>query len=386
MGSYATLMFGHFSMGEFKSHIPLEPLLLFTREDYREEPRSDGEEELVERKFVVSASVAKNRADARGLTIEVCQRLFEDFRVDRFWNFSLTSGREWSTKNKVSFRQYLDACKYVFKKHTSWYLEFDDKKISNRIRRIFSEGFFADDVEYYFQEAHYCILMRAFLEVIPPNTEITLDFSDLVWGQYLDLDGVDDVYGYFMQTLVQRVGLHYQLYGFLFENDPDVERRLRKRLDELSEDQFIEHVLLPLFDKMGFQRVQKVDFHGPNEFGSDVRPFRYVTPLGTLEYYAAQAKAVGIHGSSGKDGNAGELISQATQAFSVAFVDDIDNERKFIDKFIVATTKTISPGARHAIEGAVEGKRSLIFWDSDAIVALMKKHGLVQYLLFTQLA
>ena len=38
MGSYAILKAGHFNLGEWKSHVPLEPLLLFTQEDYREDP------------------------------------------------------------------------------------------------------------------------------------------------------------------------------------------------------------------------------------------------------------------------------------------------------------------------------------------------------------
>jgi hypothetical protein len=206
-----------------------------------------------------------------------------------------------------------------------------------------------------------------------------------VLGQYLDLEGVTSVYDHFMQTILLRIGIDYQLYGFVLDDDPHVDRRLFSLISGLSEDQFIKHVLLPLLSKMGFQRVRKVQFHGRNEFGSDVLPFRYVTPLGTLEYYALQAKAVQIHGRSAKEGNAGELISQATQAFNIAFVDDLDNERKRIDKFIIATNKGITSDARNAIESSVEGKRQIVIVDIDRIVALVKQHRLVQYLLFSTL-
>jgi len=66
-------------------------------------------------------------------------------------------------------------------------------------------------------------------------------------------------------------------------------------------------------------------------------------------------------------------------------VDNLDNERKKIDKFIIATSKMITPDDRYAIESGVEGKRQIVFIDIDRIVALVKQHRLVQYLLFTTL-
>lgn len=385
MGSYATLSFGHFRLEEWKSRVPLEPLILFTQEDYREEPRGVDEDDLTTHKFTILASTARHRADARGLTLAACRRLFDEFRTDAFWHFSLKTGREWQTPNNVTFDQYLSACRHMFKKYDNWYVLGQVGKVNKKIKRIFSEELFRDETEYYFQDAHFSILMRSFLEIVPPDCEIVLDISDLVWGGYLDLDGIPRVYDYFIETVLQRIGLDYQLYGFLLEDDPNVERRLNAIISKLSEDQFIDHVLLPLLDKIGCQRLRKVEFHGPNEFGSDILPFRYVTQLGTTEYYALQAKAVRIHGKSVKEGNAGELISQATQAFNIAFVDDLDNERKRIDKFIIATNKVITPDARQIIESAVEGKRQIVFLDVHKIVALVKQHRLAQYLLFTPL-
>jgi hypothetical protein len=384
MGSYATLKFGHFTLGEWKSHVPLEPLVLFKQEDYKEGSRSEGEESVTH-ELIVPACTAKLRADARGLTVGACQRLFAEFRADGFWHFGAKSGREWWTPNDVTFKQFLSACKRVFKMCDNWYAPEQIRKMGKKAKRIFSEEFFSDATEYYFDDAWFCILMRAFLEVVPGKCEIVLDISDLVWGEYLDLEEARHVHDRFTETILQRIGIDYQLYGFVMEEDPNVDRRLRHRISRLSEDQFVDHVLLPLLDKMGFQRLRRVKFHGRNEFGSDILPFRYTTPLGTVEYYALQAKVTRIHGKSAEQGNAGELISQATQAFHVAFVDDIDNERKRIDKFIIATSKAITPDARHAIESAMEGRRQIVFLDVDRIVSLVKQHHLVQYLLFTTL-
>ena len=370
MGSYSTLKFGHFSMGEWKSHVPLEAMLLFTQEGemYR---------------FVTTTAEAKRHIDRRGFTLSACRGLFERYRTDAFHHYNFKTNREWMTPNNITFEKYLAACKKAFKKHSCWYTLGNDPKPTKSVKTVFSDAFFDDDSETYFSDAQYSIVMRSFLEVIPGKCEVVLDMSDLVHGGYLDISQTPRMYDYWMGLLLERLDVDYQLYGFVVEEDPNVDRRLREAIAAMSEDLFIDRVLLSLLDKMGFQRVRKVSYHGRNEFGADVLPFRCNTPLGTLEYYALQAKAVAIHGTSSKAGNAGELISQANQAFGVAFFDDLDNERKRIDKFIIATSKAITPDARHIIESAFEGKRQVVFLDVERVITLVKQHRLVQYLLFS---
>ena len=383
MGSYSTLKYGHFMMGEFKSHVPLEPLLMFTREDFKEIPSNDPEYGYTRRLFRTTGNTAKHRMDSRGFTIGTCKALFDEFKSAGFWTFP-SSGDRWHP-NTVTFEKFLSACKHVYKKYESWYLVGADKKPGKLIKRIFEEGFFDDATSPYFDDVHYCILMRGFLEVADPDCEVVLEVTELIEGEYLDIDNATLLYDHYVDMTLRRIGIDYQLYGFLVENDPNVEARLRAKIDSLSEDLFIKHVLLPLLDRMGFQSVRMVTFHGRNEFGSDIPPFRYVNPLGTFEYYAVQAKVVPIHGTSGMTGNAGELLSQANAALAVSFVDEIDNERKKLDKFIIATSKTIKPDARRVIEEGVTGVRRIVFLDIDKIVALVKRHRLLQYLLFTEL-
>lgn len=382
MGSYSTLSVDKFSLGEWKSHIPLEGMLLFTQDDFHETPGGDDAHSRYQ--FLTTAAVARQRLEARGLTLDVSREMYDRFRADTITEYNLTTNVHRTRPNPVTFPKYLAACKAALADHTSHSpISGGEKKPSKRLKLVFGDGFFDDDSDVYFGDAIFCVMMRAFLEVAPPKSKVCLDCTDLVHGGYLDLKQTPRLHDYCMNLLYQRIGIDYQLFGFVLEEDPSVDRRLRERIAGLSEDQFIDHVLLPLLKKMGFQRVRKVDYHGRNEFGSDIMPFRFTTPLNTLEYYAVQAKAVPIHGTSSKQGNAGELLSQTMQAFSVAFVDDLDNERKHIDKFVVATNKAISPDARHVIESGVEGRRKVVFLDLDGVVALVKQHRLVQYLLFT---
>ncbi len=382
MGSYATLSLGRFSLGEWKSHVPLEPLLLFTPEDYQEIPPED-EGGFVMHKFITTARVAKNRMDARGFTIATCRRLFEEFRSTELYRSSNTDGREY-VANTTTFERFLEACKEVKDKGVAWYLPHGPE-VSEETQAPFEEGFFDDAIMYYFSDVHFCIMARAFLEVAAPDEGVDFDVSDLFSGGYLPDISPERLYDYYMSVTLQRIGLDYQLYGFVIESDPNVNTRLRARIDSFDENAFIKPVLVPLLQKMGFESVRAVGAHGRNEFGSDIQPFRQTTQFGTTEYYAVQAKAVRIHGTSAASGNAGELISQATQAFSIPFIDDVDSERKKIDKFIIATSKEITPDARRVIEESFAGTRKLVLLDIEKIIDLVKKYRLLQYLLFTDL-
>jgi hypothetical protein len=384
VGSYASLKIGEFGMGEWKSHVPLQPLLLFTQEDFRKElVKDDDGSDVYSYCFETTVAIAKHRIDMRGYDLRACRRHFDTFRVDVFHNYSFETEPEWLTKNDVSFDKFLTACKKVYKKYKALYLLQVDQKAGRNLKRMFSGEMYSDEVGYYFEDVWLLLHIRAFLEIAPDAAKVMLDLSDLVWGQRIDLDGIPDVYDRFMSTLRHRIAIDYELYGFVLEDDPIVDHRLREKIDRLDEDKFIAHILLPLFAKMGFQQPQKVKSHGRNEFGSDVRPFRFMTPLGTLEYYAVQAKCVPIHGTSKKVGNAGELCSQAFQAFNVTFMDDLDNEHKRLDKMIIATSKTISPDARRVIEESTQGVRKIIFLDIDKVIVLLRQHRLVKYVLFT---
>jgi hypothetical protein len=136
---------------------------------------------------------------------------------------------------------------------------------------------------------------------------------------------------------------------------------------------------------MGFEGLRKVEFHGREEFGRDVMPFRQSTAFGTFEYAAVQTKAAKIHGTASRPGNAGEIISQAQQALRVSFIDEFDNERKRIDKFVVIASAGITPSARRLIEESFEGKRQLILIDLDRLVTLTRKYRLHHYVLFADI-
>jgi len=201
----------------------------------------------------------------------------------------------------------------------------------------------------------------------------------------LSAENPQELFAGLSRLLRRRIELNYQLYGFVVEKDPRLDARLRSRIQALSEDGLLEFVILPLLERMGFEGLRKVRFHGREEFGRDVMPFRRATAFGTLEYAAVQTKAAKIHGTASRAGNAGEIISQAQQALRVSFVDELDNERKRIDKFVVISSAAITPSARRHIEDSIEGNRKLILIDLDRLVALVRQHRLHHYVLFADM-
>jgi hypothetical protein len=392
MGSWGSITFGAYDRGHFKSQIPLETLLLFTQDDLVIEGEGDeGEHARRKYSFVTDACTARRRLDSRGLDLDLCRWLYDQFRSDWVWLLDPAIGKSEHVENTLSFDRYLDALRPTNRQQgeeaqTGAPNEATDDADKDADLEVLSGiGFFDSDAERYYDDILGCMYYRCLLEVIPEDTPVELEFSELVGGGYIPEDNIEGIFDYFMRLVLGRIELDYLIYGFVIEEDPHIDARLRDRLMELNEDQFLDHVLRPLLKKIGYENVKTLHFHGPSEFGFNILPFRYTTPLGTVEYYAVQAKAVPIHGTSSKAGNAAELISQATQAFAVTFVDEMDNERKRIDKFIIATNKKITADARHFIEDAIESKRRIVFLDTDRIVALVKEHGLLRYLLFSDL-
>lgn len=386
MGSYAVLKIGRHHFGDWKSHIPLESMLAFVQEDLeRKLQKVDGEVVYSMCRFRTTVKQARHRLDQRGITMAFCRKLFEEFRSTLLWNYSSAAGEDLYEPNDLDFDTYCLGMEKLLSIPLEQRLRFDDidRPSDPVVAAISHEDFFTSEFWRYFPDGSSCLSLRVMLEVAKSNANVTLDIEELVNGGYVDPELVPHLHQHFLDLMLRRIGLDYQIYGFATFEDPNLVDRLRTRIEDLSEDQLIDRVLLPLLSRMKFERLRRVTFHGPGEFGSDVLPFRTRTPLGTFEYYALQAKAVAIHGTASKPGNAPELMSQATQALAVSFVDDLDNERKHLDKFIIATNKGITGSARQYIESAIEGRRKLIFLDGDSLIQLIRDHGLVQYILFT---
>lgn len=391
MGSYAQLAVGEWDVASYKSALPLEALLMFRKLDL-EVIGPDKRLEDSTFRFVTTAGAARRRLDEHGLDLASCRSLFADLRSPKLFQYEPEDGsfRGKYVDNHVNFETYLTTIRdeYVHDTATEGFASPpDNRPRQEKLRRlvVFGDDFFRTDASLYFADVTQCIFLRCLLEAVPNDELVTLDITELVLGGWIEAGDASDIFESHLRIIRRRIELDYRLYGFVIEEDPVFDARLRKVISEMDEDALIAHVVMPLLERLGLESLRAVTHHGAGEFGADVRPFRQPTPFGTYEYGAVQVKAVPIHGTSSRQGNAAEVVSQANQAFSVTFLDDIDNERKRIDRFIVITNKLVTPSARLFIENALDGRRQIMFFDIDRLIELVKARRLAQYVLFADL-
>src|SRR5262249_46634370 len=112
MGSYAILTIGKHHFGDWKSHIPLEPLLAFVQQDLEFKKRKHGGEVIYSVcRFRTTVEQARQRLDQRGITMAFCRKLFEEFRSTLLWNFNPATGEDHYEPNDLDFNTYCSGMK-----------------------------------------------------------------------------------------------------------------------------------------------------------------------------------------------------------------------------------------------------------------------------------
>src|SRR5690606_14546696 len=157
----------------------------------------------------------------------------------------------------------------------------------------------------------------------------------------------------------------------------EVERkdRLLKYLDEASEDELIEEVLLPLFRQLGFHRITAAG-HGDKslEYGKDIW-MRYILPTQHVLYFGIQAKRDKIDSAGatrGSNANVAEIHNQLLMMLGHEIFDPENNRRVLVDHaFIVAGGEITKPARNWIGERLDAAKRSqILFMDRDDILNL----------------
>lgn len=399
MGSWTSISIGNLEVLHFKNIIPSFAILLFDESDLKKDYTYHGLkpneinfddydddinsiedlDEFKETNYWFESSVRKVRQilTNRGIDEAFCRELFEALKLRLVWIYT-DDGDEGEYPNLIDYDIYKTLLTKKYFENQD--LDSDDelKKYKPFADRLFDSEFpelFWDENIYEFEDAWAILKLRPLIDLAPDNDTVRLPLFSPDVGEIS--------YQSFIDVMRRKVEFDYKVYGFVIHNDPNVDIRLRAKIERLDEDLFINQVLIPLMKAMKFSDVKPVTTHGHGEFGKDIMPFRRTTEFNTIRYLALQAKAVQIHGSAGKNGNAGELLSQAINGFKVAFFDGVDNERKRIDEFIIATNKGISAEAKRTIEEGIEGDRKITFLDIERIVELVKKYELTEYILFS---
>lgn len=157
----------------------------------------------------------------------------------------------------------------------------------------------------------------------------------------------------------------------------EVKRRaqLERYLDECSEDDLIEAILLPLFRQLGFHRITAAGHRDKAlEYGKDVW-MRFVLPTQHVLYFGIQAKkgkldASGV--SRNSNANISEIHNQVLMMLGHELFDPETSRRVLVDHAFIVAGGEITKQARNWLGGKLDATRrsQVMFMDREDILNL----------------
>lgn len=153
---------------------------------------------------------------------------------------------------------------------------------------------------------------------------------------------------------------------------------LTNYLDNCSEDNLIENILLPLFDQLGFRRVR---FAGHKdkalEYGKDMW-MHYELPTQHRIYFGIQVKKGKIDATGKSSGNVAELYAQCLMMLNNPIYDETISRKVLVDHVYIISGHEITKQARNWLVEALDQsqRRAIIFMDRIEIITLFSKTDL----------
>ena len=147
-----------------------------------------------------------------------------------------------------------------------------------------------------------------------------------------------------------------------------------------SEDAFIESILKPLFDILGFEAVTVYHHTGRPERGKDL-VFYDRDRMGSLTFYAVVACVKKIHANSSKTHDSGhyqKILDQVSKCFHFPHKEPNLKGSFFIDKVIIASASSITEEAMEAFTlWEANNRRHLIYLCGPDIAGMRLKLSVV---------
>lgn len=149
--------------------------------------------------------------------------------------------------------------------------------------------------------------------------------------------------------------------------------RIASYLDDITEDELIEHVLVPLFSQLGFARVSATGHTDKAlEYGRDLW-MKYQLPTGHLLYFGVQAKRAKIDAASRSgSANISEVLTQVKMMLANPIWDPDTNRQNLLDHVYIACAREITKQARSWLGQHLdqESRRHIMFLDRNDLLHL----------------
>lgn len=160
---------------------------------------------------------------------------------------------------------------------------------------------------------------------------------------------------------------------------PWTDAELKKRtsvaqlLDTASEDDFIEHILQPLFQQLGFIRIS-VSGHKDKalEYGKDIW-MKYQLPTSHYLYFGVQVKRGKIDSAGkSKNENVAEILNQITMMLGHPIWDPETNRENLVDHVFIISASEITKQAKNWLGQNLDrsARRHIMFVDRDDLLSL----------------
>lgn len=146
--------------------------------------------------------------------------------------------------------------------------------------------------------------------------------------------------------------------------------KLASFLDEASEDDVIEKVLVPLFQRLGFRRVSATGHRDKLlEFGKDLW-MKFQIPTGHWLYFCAQVKKDKIDSNNASKNNVSNVLNQARMAIDHPIFDPEVNRKVLLDHIFVISASEITKPAKEWLVGQLDAsqRRHIIFMDREELL------------------
>lgn len=162
-----------------------------------------------------------------------------------------------------------------------------------------------------------------------------------------------------------------QLARPLSQQEIEQRQKLATFLDGASEDEFIEKVLVPLFQRLGFRRVSPTGHKDKSlEFGKDFW-MKFQLPTSHWLYFCGQVKKDKIDANNASSSrNVASVLSQARMAIDHPIFDPEANRNVLLDHLFLISAGEITKAARSWLVAQLDAgqRRHIIFMDREELL------------------
>jgi|GEM_PF-1801345 len=139
----------------------------------------------------------------------------------------------------------------------------------------------------------------------------------------------------------------------------------KKYLDSLSEDDFIEKVIIPFFSKNGYI-LYRLNAHGPGEHGKDIIFYRHVPIFYDHEYIIVQAKSEKV-----TTGNVAKLSQQLIRALRVPFPTKTGTSNRQANYVLFINSKEHSNDVNFEFPYLIDGSNNIKILSQENVIELL---------------